>query len=80
MYGTPRGDGLDLRGELVPLREETIGVGEVTDVENGVVVGQVLDQPVGGHLRTGLEAGEFIGSISLPLPSEKCACIVIYTC
>ena len=33
--------------ELVPLREEAVGVGEVADVEHGVVVGQVqvIDQP-----------------------------------
>jgi hypothetical protein len=73
----PGGDGLDLRGELVPLREEAVGVGEVADVEHGVVVGQVLDQPVRGHLRSGLEAGELVGSVALPLPKE---CIVICTC
>jgi hypothetical protein len=66
-----RGDGLDLRGELVPLGEETIGVGEVTDVEHGVVVGQVLDQPIGGHLRPGLEAGELVAPVTLPLPNEN---------
>jgi hypothetical protein len=66
-----RGDGLDLRRELVPLGEETIGVGEVTDVEHGVVVGQVLDQPIGGHLRPGLEAGELVAPVTLPLPNEN---------
>jgi hypothetical protein len=57
--------------ELVPLGEEAIGVGEVTDVEHGVVVGQVLDQPVGGHLRPGLEAGELVAPVTLPLPNEN---------
>jgi hypothetical protein len=65
------GDGLHLRGELVPLREEAVGVGEVSDVEHGVVVGQVLDQTVGGDLCPGLEPLELAAPVPCTLQTYQ---------
>jgi hypothetical protein len=77
IVGDLGGDGLDLRSELVPLREEAIGVGEVSDVEHGIVVGQVLDQPVGGHLCPGLEPLKLTATVLCPLEYKSTMILVM---
>jgi hypothetical protein len=77
VVGDLGGDRFDLRGELVPLSEEAIGVGEVSDVEHGVVVGQVLDQPVGGHLCPGLEPLKLTATVLCPLECKSTMILVM---
>ena len=62
------GDGRDLRSELVPLGDVAVGVGQVADVEDDVVVVQILDQRVRRVQRPRLVVRELVRSVPLRLP------------
>uniref|UniRef100_A0A0A8YSZ8 Uncharacterized protein n=1 Tax=Arundo donax TaxID=35708 RepID=A0A0A8YSZ8_ARUDO len=65
--GLLRGDGRDLGDELIPLGDVAVGVRQVANVENYVVVVQIIDQRVGRVERSRLVVRELVRSVSLRL-------------